>query len=202
MQVKGVQTINDWHLIVYHEEEFMLEFAEEGETFIDVGAHVGAWTLKLGKYFKNVFSYEPNPEAFNVLKQNIELNEMKNVDCINKAVGNEDREIELTLYEHPSHSTILTHHPMEDHCGKIKDHVGVKMIRIDDQHFDNVSLIKIDVEGYEVEVVKGALKTIEKFKPRLLIEIHSEENEKIIKDLLPNVKFTTKSNETQPYLIS
>ncbi len=202
MQVKSTQQINDWHLMLYHEEDFMNYFINGEGEFIDVGAHVGCWAVKLAPFYDKVHAFEPHPEAFKALEENVKLNELNNVVTYNKAVGSENKEIQLTLYEHSSHSTLFEHHPMEEHTGPIKGLHTIGLVRLDDYKFDKVGFIKIDTEGYEVEVVKGALETIKKHKPKLCIEIHAPENEQKVIDLLPEIQFTKLSNGVQPYLIA
>lgn len=199
------QEINDWHLVLSHENDFMMNFVKEGDLFIDIGAHVGCWALKLSQFYRKAICFEPNPMAFHALKKNVEINSLNNVVCENLAVGSENKKAQLTLYTHPSHSTIFEHHPMENHTGPVQGVIDINVIRLDDyilESNDRISLIKIDVEGFEVEVVKGAIETIRKHKPNLCIEIHSPENEKTIRELLPFVNFETKSNGVQPYLVS
>ena len=130
---------------------------EKGQLVLDVGANYGdsaiLWAKKFGA---KVVAFEPLNDVFNELEKNIELNSV-DVVAYNVAIGN-GKEI----------------------AGKSKGRMfsargdlKIKTKRLDDYSFDRADLLKIDVEGFEYEVLKGAENTINKFKPRIIIETHS-----------------------------
>lgn len=133
--------------------------------FLDIGANVGSFTL-LAKGYPNTqfISFEPVKKTFNILKQNIELNDITNVILVNKGLSN----IKQTLKIHiPSHSlggsSVIK--PSEEHTEETCE------FDILDDYIDfHVDLIKIDVEGHEYNVLEGGLNLIKKHHPLLLIE--------------------------------
>lgn len=143
--------------------DIIKQHSSQKNIFIDVGANVGGFSVKMARYFRKVYAYEPQPFNFEGLKRNIELNEIENVVAHNIAVGNK-------------HQAKVS---MDNFGGgaKIKDYAGdITMIRLDDVFFaEGVSIIKIDTEGHEEQVIRGAFKLINEQKPLLLIETHTKE---------------------------
>ena len=109
---------------------------------------------------KKVYSFEPYEQTFNLLKKNLELNNMDNVEVYQKAVGNENKKItemyypeKLEQYGNLSNAGAmrLTY---EFHENK-KMKVDVDMIKLDDYFFnEKIDLIKLDCEGCELDVLK------------------------------------------------
>ena len=143
--------------------------------FIDIGAHIGKYTIKVGRMLKNsgrVVSIELMPDNFEVLKRNIGLNHLINVTPINVGCFSRNEELPVSIVDLSSSTG----------TNSITNKVGSKSInlpvkRLDDlieeQKLERVDLIKIDVEGAEVEVLKGAMKTIKKFHPKIIFEINN-----------------------------
>jgi len=146
--------------------EFIKMVSDKSKVLVDVGAYLGSHTIRLAKYFGVVIAFEPNPEAVRIFKKNLELNGIKNVMLLECALG--DQEGELDLYLRGGSSTLLKGYEGK---GKVK----VKVRRLDDILYNVLyhnDVIKIDVEGYEEKVIRGALKTIKKHKPIIVIEHH------------------------------
>jgi FkbM family methyltransferase len=175
-------TIDDYNNMTGREEEILEHFNPKmGETIIDVGAHHGRYTLisanRVGKSGK-VISIEANPIVFEKLKKNIELNELTNTESLNYAVYSDKTRIKLffpkeglknTIYNTIVSGRITSEEFIEvnaDTLDNILSYAGIK--------FDNVKWIKIDVEGAELEVLKGAHNILSKSKDiAILIEVHN-----------------------------
>ena len=124
-------------------------------TVIDIGAWCGTWTKAIEPYAKKVIAFEPDKTHFECLQRNCTIN----CDPRMEAVGAEVKEISLTEDDFTQAKRI-------DKEGKIR------MITIDDMNYQNVDLVKIDVEGYEMEVLKGATKTLQGVQ-YLMIELNN-----------------------------
>ncbi|MEK9629502.1 MAG: FkbM family methyltransferase [Nitrospinota bacterium] len=142
---------------------------------IDVGANIGANTIPLAvKHRKIQFHcYEPHPEIFNRLKNNLSLNKLKNVEPINSAVSNAT---ESTLSFYAQKTTDNMGRSSLKLNSDIKEHEEIKVpITSIDANFANkndpVLIIKVDTQGTEMEVLLSAEKTIEKFRPVVLFEL-------------------------------
>lgn len=139
-----------------------------------------------------VISIEPEPESFEVLKKNIELNKLANVIALNIACWNEERE--LDLYTAPSLKTSGSHSIKE----KVSPNsVKVKSLKLDtilgNMGIEKVDFIKVDVEGSKVEVLEGAQRTIAKSDHvKILFEAFSKENLEECREILKKHKISIK----------
>lgn len=150
----------------------------EGNIALDIGSHTGFYALLLSKLVGQsgtVIAFEPLPGNFRILEENIGLNQLNSrVIAINKAVlDSSNDEVRLTVPIDESSS--LNSSPWGSVFKDSGDAVIVKAVALDD--FLNeiklpVNFIKMDVEGAEDLVVLGALKTIERHHPTMLIELH------------------------------
>jgi len=160
-------------------KEVMDTFTDE-DRFIDAGAHVGIFSLMLGK--GRAYAFEPDIVNFMYLVQNIQLNKV-NVIPIHEALFCTEENYEI---EKGQHSGLC----------KLNFSGGIKQTKVLDKlHFEgNIKLIKIDVEGLDMQVLLGAIKLIDKFRPFIIIEM--TENQKDIVEFLDrkNYKLEAISN--------
>lgn len=144
-------------------------FIPEGNQWvIDVGANYGDTAIWWSKtYGSKVIAFEPLIDVYRELNENIKLN---NADVVayNVAVGNGE-EIKGN-----------TSGNMFSLGGDTK----VKTVKLDDYSFDKVDLLKIDVEGFEFEVLQGAKNMISKYEPKIILETHSKNLRKACHDFL------------------
>lgn len=127
---------------------------------MDIGANIGNHTVFFSKFckFDEVWAFEPTLNSCELLKDNVVLNNCYNVNIYNKAVGSDYGYISISNNEeNPS-------------WNKISGEGNIPMVRIDTPW--QVAMIKIDVEGHELEVLKGAYNVINREKPELFIEWH------------------------------
>lgn len=135
-------------------------FADKTKKFIDCGAHMGAYSLRLAPYFDEVHAFEAQARTFYQLCGNIFINETKNVTPHHKAVTNMvDANQLMTLHvvsEDGGGSTLRT--PQSDQT--VIAHEKVKTTTLDRYHFTKVGLIKMDIEGNELKAIQGAHNTL------------------------------------------
>lgn len=143
---------------------------------IDVGAHVGLWSKDLANHFERVIAIEPVTEHLECFRKNVLA---ENVEIIQAAVGETMGTCDLAFYKENSGKT----HRIEG--------TTYPLITIDSLNLDIVDYIKIDVEGFEKQVLLGAKETIDRCNPRIVIEI------KKMPHLHDNAEF-----EAQEYLLS
>lgn len=134
-----------------------------GGVVIDVGAFIGDHTIAyLNKVRENgmVYAFEPYINAFECLKFN--LKNYKNLNAFNYALGNSEDYISMEIVE------------TNDGMNFIKQGNDIRITRLDtiSQNFTKLDFIKIDCEGYELDVLQGGQRTIQKYKPKMLIEIN------------------------------
>ena len=135
---------------------------------IEVGARIGGGTLLLSNLAKHVYSFEPNPNSFRCLKAC--TNKKSNVTIFQSGCGDENGEALLNLLENDKLS----------YQASIKTRKGVKydrkekikIIKLDDLEFDlKPTILILDCEGFEMEVLKGAKKRLNEIK-KVLVEFH------------------------------
>jgi FkbM family methyltransferase len=160
-----------------HESHIVGRFTpKEGETVIDIGAHIGRYTITSSKQVGNtgkVVAIEADPDNFELLKRNIALNNLTNVLPLNYAVFS--TRTRMKLYEQ---STSAKYNSlMLARAAKTKNYVEVEADTLDSilklNRVNQVNWIKIDVEGAEFEVLKGSTRTLSSENVSLFIEIHN-----------------------------
>jgi FkbM family methyltransferase len=157
------------------EERFLLELPLEGRTVYDVGAWEGTTALALARRVGpsgSVLAFEPNPAAAAKLRTNLALNGVTNVSLLDVAVGDSTREVDLSFQRNATGRAHILSEPRP----KSRVHVRVPMATLDElreqRGLPPPDLIKIDVEGAETEVLRGARRTIVAHRPDLLLELH------------------------------
>jgi FkbM family methyltransferase len=166
------------------------ELNSEG-IIIDVGAYLGIYSIvaaKLGA--RKVISIEPNQRVFQQLKRNLDLNACAPiVEIYEVAVGAEETEVSLvTPKNRPFSSAAKILNPGgKETPREIKQSLKVPMTTLNsllaDNH-DQVSIIKIDAEGYELSVLRGATSILSLSAPAMIIEVLSLEQKNKVDNFL------------------
>lgn len=170
------------------QDEYIRENLVDGSRFIDVGAHMGRFTLLGARSVgKNglVLSLEPDQRVFQKLLENISLNEFQNVISLPVAAFNDNCIVSFKISKNQGWSSLT-----DMHKDSIFNEVNIPAFKLDaiieSLKLERIDLIKIDVEGAEDKVLEGAAKILDEYKPKLLIEIHGSEPwskcERILRD--------------------
>lgn len=146
---------------------FIEKHPERKRTMIDVGAHIGLFSIIYSDKFDKIYSYEPNKKSYDYLIKNINENNCDNIIPKNYCISNDFEHGEMVSFGSPDNSGtfVVKENPDGD----------VKCVRLDDYDFEFVDFIKIDVEGCELTVLQSAENLLRKFKPFLQIEVCSKE---------------------------
>ena len=160
----------------------LIDLIRKGGThMMDVGANLGIYTLAAAQFFDRVTSVEPAPDTYQKLVYNIELCGAGNVTSHEVAVS--DKAGTATLHANPlnrgGNSLQGFSQQYKQASGQSEwEQFDVALKPLDDlvNTDDPVDLIKIDVEGHEVEAVVGALEIIGRHKPVLFVEVSTQEN--------------------------
>ncbi len=163
----------------------------KNSTIIDCGAYIGDSAFIFEKELspKEIICIEPDEKNFEILLENIKLNNLnEKIKPLKCAISDKEAKGEIHL------STSMGGYIIETEKGK------VQISTIDNLIFNqfksqNVGLIKMDIEGYELLAIKGAKETIKKFKPVLIISLYHKgqdffEIPKYLKEIIPNYKFS------------
>jgi FkbM family methyltransferase len=140
-----------------------------GRNAVDVGAHIGSYTLPLARRFGGVIAFEPNPSVRHILRLNLRLNHIKNVRIEDAALSDAAGTRPLFLQTGTGATSSLN--PLHYHMDYQRS-IPVRVARLDDFSFENVDLLKIDAEGYELPILRGGTQTIARFRPIIFVEIH------------------------------
>ncbi len=173
---------DDFKIMTIHEDDIITRFTpKEGDIVIDIGAHIGLYTIisskRVGAQGK-VVAIEADPENFEMLNSNIKLNQLTNVIPLNYAVFSKETKIKLYL---PSGESGFTKYKtiMPNWINTQEKFVEVNantldyLLQLNQIRQEEVNWIKIDVEGAEFEVLKGATNVLSKSKDiAILMELH------------------------------
>jgi FkbM family methyltransferase len=152
----------------------------EGDTVLDVGAHVGTHTVFLAGCVGAaglVLAFEPQRPLFEMLCANVALNGLWQTHPHHAAVGGVRGSVIVPEFDldRPTNFGGLSLAGRSGASEMSNDRESVSMLRIDDLALEGVALVKIDVEGMEAEVLEGAAETIARFRPVLYVENDREE---------------------------
>ncbi len=156
----------------------MAQHLTPGATFVDIGAHDGYCSLKAARVVGpsgRVIAVEPNPEMLTILRKNIEASQAKDILVVPMACA--DKEGTLTLFAASQSNTGSTSLSQANatQYGLVEKSYQVPVRTLDailrEAAVSRVDVVKIDVEGAEQLVLSGALDTIKRFRPAVLIEL-------------------------------
>jgi FkbM family methyltransferase len=154
---------------------------------IDAGAHMGNFTLKIARHVKKVIAIEPEPVSYKFLALNIHLNKLEDkAFSYNLALGEKNGQTYLDRsrygFGRTKTTTEKTNYPVSIRTiDSLAEEIGL----------EQVNLIKIDTEGSELEILKGARKTIQRYKPDLLIAAYHFKDEHLtVADYLQKQGYT------------
>jgi FkbM family methyltransferase len=163
-------------------------------TIIDIGTNIGETLLNFAKINQNGINYgfEPVPYLYQRATKNIELNNFKNIILNNVALSDEKGSL---FFQIPNNNNSGGISMNKENNGK-----EVKAITLDDfvneNQISQIDFIKIDVEGFEMNVLKGAKKVLEKFKPTMFIELDDQNLKKQKSSAKEVVTFLIQKNYT------
>ena len=155
-----------------NESDMMEKLIGKGDTFFDIGANIGWYSINIASAYRDVkiFSFEPIPKTYAHLNRNVQLNLLKNITAYN--FGFSDREDEFPFYYYPEGSGNASSANLTG-----RDDVEVvncKVKTLDDFIFEtgqHIDFMKCDVEGAELMVFRGGMKTISRDLPIIFSEI-------------------------------
>ena len=154
------KTCYDWTMIEIGIPNFLMDsYVNPVNSVIHAGGNIGIYALEFAKRAKNVYVFEPANENFAVLSLNCAS--VDNIFLYKAALGNTNVPIQVF-------------NPAPDlQCGawQVRDKGHIPTLQIDNLGLEDVSIIHLDIEGYELFALKGAENTIKKCKPLLAFEI-------------------------------
>lgn len=138
-----------------------LPWVSDFSAAVDGGAHVGLITRRLAELFDAVYAFEPHPDTYKCLVKNTE--HLRNVICVNAALGDAEGEVALADGDRGNSGD-----------RQVVTGTGVRQVMLDNCGLAGCGLIKLDVQGYEAHVLRGATKVLRAFSPVVLMEQEPE----------------------------
>lgn len=151
---------------------------KEGSIFVDIGANIGLMSIFSSSIVKNkghVYSFEPNPATSEILNRNIELNSISNITSSNFAIGSKAEKTKIYDRWDVSRGGATLIKP-ENETGSYEISV-ISLVNYFKDEEQRIDLIKIDVEGFELEVLEGSKSILKRKTPPMLIVECSEMRE-------------------------
>lgn len=143
-------------------KQWIVDNVKKDWVVFDVGANIGYHTILFSRMVKVVYAFEPVPITFDMLVENLNHNKVKNVIPIKRALGIKIGKVSESIWrvwDFIMETDIYDFTTIDEFC-KSK-----KIKRLD--------CIKIDTDGFDFEIVQGAIKTLEKFNPWVILEIYA-----------------------------
>ena len=157
------------------EDSYLFSLAKQGDTIIDAGGNIGLCALPLSKKAGasgRVYAFEPLGKNFQRLEKHVQINQIKNTKIIQAALS--DSRGKVTMVQ-PS---LGNNGAARIFCQGDEDipSTEVDALRLDDwcaeENLNKLDLLKLDVEGHEPQILLGAEKTIQRFRPKIFLEAH------------------------------
>ena len=179
----GLRFTNDSVVTELFVERDYLKYREfiprRNEILVDAGAQYGDYAILCGRYYgARVHAFEPLADNVRIIKNNIALNKVdkSNLILYPVALGDSNKILEIAYDSNMMNSR-----------GKGKKQRT--KVRTLDSYGLKPSILKIDVEGFEMEVLKGASRTIRRYNPKVIIEVHSSELKKEVTGFLQELGY-------------
>jgi len=140
-----------------------------GGTFVDVGANLGYYSVAASRWVGaagKVFAFEPVPRTRSLLTANLELNRCENVEVLPLACSRACGRARMVTASDTGWSRLA-----RDDGGDLDVDTTTIDAFVADRGLDRLDVLKIDVEGADFDVVRGAERTIERFRPAVLVEV-------------------------------
>lgn len=157
----------------YEYLDYTFGLVQEWDLALDIGAHYGSWTRPMSQRFKNVVAFEPRPDIFACLELNTK--EYSNVLLEQCALGERLGTVNIGVPDHIKAKVKDGNSGLATVLGEGNITMTTVDLEMADDHLfeRRVGLMKLDVEGYELHVLRGAEKTILKHKPVIIFEENS-----------------------------
>lgn len=140
---------------------------------LDVGANIGCTSILFGTRAKKVFSFEPSPTTFRYLAKNIRAAQLENIQTVNCGLGKTSGRFELTFAPNNRSGGFVSNQISASEGHQVE---SIDIVKGDDFLADNainhVDFIKIDVEGFERDVIEGLEATVVRDKPTVALELN------------------------------
>ena len=155
-----------------------------GDTFLDIGAHIGFFSLVVGQCVPGVkvVAFEPNPRNFRILKANAEINALEDMIYESIAISDEDGTAKLYLTESDMSASLMKDFQAQDtrQIGSVEVPTASLDTYLRQHSIDGPMVIKVDIEGHEPAFFRGAAETLSQRKPDIILEVLYEQDAELV----------------------
>lgn len=155
---------------------------KDNDIIVDIGAHIGVFSIFAAKHAKSgkVYSFEPSEENYNMLFENVKINNQDNVFCINKAVSNNPgkKPLFINTKNTGGHSFFKYEGSEEEYKEGSEIETTSLYQFIKENKINRIDLLKMDCEGAEYEILFNCPDEILKKIDKISMEYHNLDNEK------------------------
>ncbi len=146
----------------------------EYPVFYDVGANYGFYTVKFADKCKQIYAFEPVRAVYQILTENVRKNSLTQVAHLNYGISDEEGERKINIYSSSGNNSLFERNIPKGHSLQFVNKESIELKKLDDfitsQNLMPPKVMKIDVEGAELQVLKSAENTIKKYLPTIIIE--------------------------------
>ena len=156
--------------------------------FLNIGCHIGTIALPISKYIDKVTAIEAYPPTYEHLNENLKLNNIKNIETLNYAIGDKNQKIyfldesNIRIKNNTGGMHVITNEDIKNNRLSSKIYskkLNNYMKKLDDIDIDKFDLLLADVEGKEYEMLLGGEKKILEYKPIIIVEIWGNKKRKL-----------------------
>lgn len=171
-----------------YKTDAFLKYFSPGDVFFDIGAHIGYYSAiaaTINGPSGKIFAFEPRPMNARFFKKHMKINNFTNVSLYEMAVGETDEDVRFD-----THKGSATGRVSKDGDLRVRQVSVGKMVK--EGTLPAPDFIKIDVEGGEIEVLKGLANVISSSRPKMIIATHNPECHSFVVDFLNNYQYNFK----------
>ena len=163
------------------------KFLKPGFAAVDIGAYIGTYSILAARHGVDVYAFEPNQFVYRDLMKNLEINQViDRVHAMNIGISNFNGEASLEIgHQRKGSGSVIASEKsatsLSIHISKLDDSIPINV---------PISIMKIDTEGTELDIIKGASKLIAKWRPALIIESLNELHQRNIAEFLSQYHYS------------
>jgi len=177
--IKALENLGEYQPWI---DKWAEQYSKPNTVILDVGANIGSKILPFSRLHGgnvHVIGFEPVAINQEILKELVRVNELKNVELKKLALSNSGGEMAINFPSSDSHLEAVRGQGQFNKINK-DDHgfAIVEFVKLDDLNIKNISFIKVDIEGHELEFLEGAKETIDRERPAIVLEIFNSTKKK------------------------
>ena len=152
---------------------------KEGMTILDIGSHIGLMAVVFGKKVGNtgkVYAFEPTPSTSRILQETVRINHGNNISVEPYALADQKGKLSFYISNHlaDNSNSLVNNHRTDRQESKVEVDVNTVDDFVKERNIAKVDFIKVDVEGAEFKLLKGAQQTIRRDQPLIILAIHPD----------------------------